>query len=126
MLRRDKFQAHATRFAQTRGPPPRHGTLDASGRDIPVFFLKKPEPGVHIAVGHLEQARCAAAALVNDPVALRQCEDVVLVPSDGVSSPTWLSPEPSTTQHTEFAVVRKGSVTASGSSCTRKQSIIAM
>src|SRR6476619_4207844 len=83
MPRRDKFHARATRFPPTRRPP-RHGTLDASGRDIPVFFLKKPEPDVHIAVRHLEKARCAAAALVNDAVALRQREDVVLVPSDGV------------------------------------------
>src|SRR5262249_29035396 len=61
-----------------------HLAMDASGRDIPVLFLKQPEPGVHVAVGHLEQARRAAAALVNDAVALRQREDVVLVPSDGV------------------------------------------
>src|SRR5262245_23339296 len=73
-------------FPPTGRTPPRHETLNASGRDIPVLFLKQPEPGVHIAVGHLEQARRAAAALVNDAVALRQREDVSLLPPDGVAA----------------------------------------
>src|SRR5215831_8855767 len=122
MPRRDKFHARAAHLPrQARRHPP----WNASGRNISVLFLKQPKPGVHIAVGHLEQACRATAALVDDAVAVRQREDVVLVPSDGIAADL-LSPEPSTTQHTEFAVVRKGSVIASGSSCTRKQSIIAI
>src|SRR5215831_17527872 len=83
MPRRDKFRARDALSHDQQGAT---SPWNASGRDVPVLFLEKPEPGVHIAVGHLEQARRPAAALVNDPVALRQCEDVPLVPSDGVIS----------------------------------------
>src|SRR3954453_13207721 len=53
-----------------------------SGGNIPVFFLEQPEPGIHVAVGHLEQPRSAACGLVHDPVALGQREDVALAPPD--------------------------------------------
>src|SRR5262249_57250874 len=77
-------QVPRARGAVSHDRPDAGSPWNASGRDISVLFLEQPEPGVHIAVGHLEQARRAAAALVNDAVALRQREDVVLVPSDGV------------------------------------------
>src|SRR5262245_64001057 len=81
MPRPGKFHARGA-FSHDR--PDAITPCNASGRDIPVLFLKQPKPSVHIAVGHLEQARRAAAALVNDAVALRQREDVMLVPSEGV------------------------------------------
>src|SRR5262249_5195600 len=60
--------------------------FNASGRDIPVLFLTEPGPGVQVAVGPREPARRPAAALVHDAVALRQGEDVVLVPPDGIAA----------------------------------------
>src|SRR3981189_1044115 len=53
------------------------------GREIPVLFLEQAEPRIDVAIGHLEQAGGATGALMKDPVALRQREDVVLLPSDG-------------------------------------------
>src|SRR5262245_36829678 len=53
-----------------------------SGRDVPVLFLEQSEAGIDVAVGHLEQARHAAGAAVHDAVALRQRENVALVPAD--------------------------------------------
>src|SRR5882757_7953017 len=40
--------------------------------DISVLFLEQAEPRIDVAVGDLEQPGNAAAAAVNDPVALRQ------------------------------------------------------
>src|SRR6266853_6981437 len=57
-----------------------------SSRNISVLFSEKPQAGVEIAVGNLKQASRAAAALVNDPVALRQGEDVAPVPSNDLAS----------------------------------------
>ena len=62
---------------------------------------------------------------VHDAVALRQREDVALLPVDRVVADLAFA-EPSITQQTEFAEVRNGSVVAPGSSCTRKQSISAI
>src|SRR5262245_6127596 len=53
-----------------------------SGRDISVLFLEQPETGIDVAVGYLEQARRAAGAAVDDPVAVRQRENVALLPAD--------------------------------------------
>src|SRR5260370_5975577 len=55
-------------------------------RNISVLFSEKPQARVEIAVGNLKQASRAAAALVNDPVALRQGEDVAPVPSNDLAS----------------------------------------
>src|SRR5262245_46260635 len=53
-----------------------------SGRDVPVLFLEQSEAGIDVAVGDLEQARRAAGAAVDDAVALRQRENVALVPAN--------------------------------------------
>src|SRR5258705_11857903 len=55
-------------------------------RNISVLFSEKPQARVEIAVGNLKQASRPAAALVNDPVALRQGEDVAPVPSNDLAS----------------------------------------
>src|SRR5438445_12600913 len=65
---------------------PRHSRHESLSGDISVFFSEKPEPRVKIAVGNLKQAGRAAAALVNDPVTLRQGEDVAFAPANGVAA----------------------------------------
>src|SRR5262249_61244147 len=79
MPRRGKFHARAA-FPTTATA----SSWNASGRDLPVLFLKQPEPSVHVAVGPLEQPLRAAAALVNDAIALGLRADAALVPSDCV------------------------------------------
>src|SRR5262245_45407064 len=80
MPRPGKFHARGA-FSHDR--PDAITPCNASGRDIPVLFLKQTKPSVHIAVGHLEHARRAASALVTDSLAMRRRAAVILVPTEG-------------------------------------------
>src|SRR5262245_29458438 len=77
--------ARPDRPTATTGRSPgswRRTFAEVSGRDVPVLFLEQSEAGIDVAVGHLEQARRAAGAAVHDAVALRQRENVALLPAD--------------------------------------------
>ena len=99
----------------------------ASGRDIPVFLLEQPRAGRSMSrSGDLEQPRGTAVRLVNDAVALRQGEDVALASTGSSRCRSGSRPTLPPRSRPSLAVVRKGSVVAPGSSCTRKQSISAI
>ena len=68
MLPDNKFRMHKNEECPRMRQSVEH---DASGRDIPVFLLEEPEPGIHVAVRDLEQPSGIAVRLVNDAVALR-------------------------------------------------------
>src|SRR5262245_34315967 len=78
------FRAAGSSYRES-GPLARIGSpqfAGDSGRDVPVLFLEQSEAGIDVAVGHLEQARRTAGAAVHDAVALRQRENVALLPAD--------------------------------------------
>src|SRR5262245_8111220 len=58
-----------------------HPSYRGSRGDIAVLFLEQPQPRIDVAVRDLEQPGGAAAAAVDDAVALRQREDVALLPA---------------------------------------------